>query len=46
MRSKPLSTEYPAYHESYIRLIPEGDIVKMLSSQQADHLTVIHDKYL
>ncbi len=46
MRSKPLSTEYPAYYEGYVRLIPEGDIEKILSSQQANHLTMIRDKYL
>lgn len=40
MRSKPLSNEYPAYYESYVSLIPDGDIEAILSSQRTNTLAL------
>ncbi len=41
MRTKPLSNEYPAYYDSYLNLIPDGDIEVILSHQRRDTLSLL-----
>ncbi|WEG10945.1 DinB family protein [Pullulanibacillus sp. KACC 23026] len=36
MRSRPLSSEYPAYYERYVSLVPDGDIEDWLNRQGSE----------
>ncbi len=43
MSQRPQASEYPAYFERYIRLVPEGDILEILSSQMEETATILGD---
>ena len=40
---RPEATEYPVYHERYISLVPQGDIIRTLEDQLHTTLELLHD---
>ena len=41
--SRPSSGEYAPYYETYIRLIPDGDILALLESQLRETLQLLEE---
>src|ERR1044071_5623467 len=40
MSGRPAATDYAAYYEKYVRLVPEGDIAETLARQIDESLAV------
>ncbi|MBS4192051.1 DinB family protein [Bacillus sp. FJAT-49705] len=43
MQKRPEASEYPAYYSSYVNLVPEGDIVSILSQQKNEMIELLKD---